>query len=184
MIGLFIGSFNPPTLAHLQICLSLKKMFSKIIFIPVNTKEKKLVSMYHRINMLKIYTKKYSFLEVDNIMENYSYFDYRILDLLKRKYHNVKVIVGSDILNNLKNFDNKKYLISNYEFIVITRDSFDAEKIINNYYGDYKKNFIVHQYTSDISSTKVREYIKNKMDTKKFLDMEIDFYIRENQLYF
>ena len=40
MIGLFVGSFNPPTLAHLDICLKLKNEFNKIIFIPVNTNNK------------------------------------------------------------------------------------------------------------------------------------------------
>ena len=113
MIGLFIGSFNPPTLAHLKICLKLKKRFSKIIFIPVNTKNKDLVSLNHRINMLNLYKMQYPFLDIDSIMNDYSYFDYRILDLLKKKYGNVKIIIGSDILDNLDKYDNKDYILDN-----------------------------------------------------------------------
>ena len=40
MIGLFIGSFNPPTMAHLNISLLLLDKLEKVVFIPVNSKEK------------------------------------------------------------------------------------------------------------------------------------------------
>ena len=40
MIGLFIGSFNPPTRAHMDICLKLKNKFNKIVLVPVSSKEK------------------------------------------------------------------------------------------------------------------------------------------------
>ena len=183
MIGLFIGSFNPPTLAHLEICLKLKDRLDKIIFIPVNTKEKNLISMCHRINMLRIYMKDYSFLEINSIMDKYSYFDYRILDLLKKKYHNIKLIIGSDILNNMKNFTNYNYLLENYQFIVITRDS-NVNNLINDKYYKYKNNFEILEYQSNISSTKARDLIKNKQDTTNILNQEIARYIKKNHLYF
>ena len=184
MIGLFIGSFNPPTLAHLNICLNLKSMFSKIIFIPVNTNLKYLVSMENRINMLSYYTKKYSFLEIDDIMKNYSYFDYRILDLLKKKYLNITIIMGSDLFNNLDKFNNYEYLIKNYSFIIVTRDNIDIESIINNKYKDYKKHFKIVRYNSDISSTKARDLIKKKENIKDILDKDVAFYIEKHNLYF
>ncbi len=183
MVGLFIGSFNPPTLAHLKICLKLKKRFSRIFFIPVNTKNKNLVSMHHRINMLMIYKRKYPFLDIDNIMENYSYFDYRILNLLKKKYGNIKIIIGSDTLDNLDKFDNKDYLLDNYNFIVIERD-ISAKNIIMQKYQKYIKHFEIVNYHLDISSTRARELIKNNKSTKNILDEEIKNYIINNCLYF
>ena len=183
MIGLFIGSFNPPTLAHLNICLKLENEFSKIIFIPVNTKDKNLVSILHRINMLKIYKKKYHFLDVDNIMYNYSYFDYRILDLLNMKYRDIKIIIGSDILDKLYKFDNKKYLLENFNYVVIKRDN-DVENIINSKYKKYKNHFEICDFESQISSTKVRELIKNNKSTKNIIDKDINDYIINNNLYF
>lgn len=183
MIGLFIGSFNPPTLAHLNICLKLKNSFSRIIFIPVNTKEKNLVSIFHRINMLKIYKRKYSFLGIDNIMDNYSYFDYRILDILKKKYNNIKIIIGSDILLNLSRYTNSEYLLENFDFIVIKRND-DVEKIINTKYQKYQNHFEICEYHTDISSTKGRELIKNNKSTENIIDNDIKDYIIKNHLYF
>ena len=183
MIGLFIGSFNPPTLAHLNICLKLKNIFDEIVFIPVNTNEKRLVSMYHRVNMLKIYTNKFAFLKIDDIMKDYSYFDYRILDKLREKYHDIKIIIGSDILNNLNRFSNKDYLLQNYQFVVVTRDN-NVNKILNDKYKDYKKYFEVYEFFSDISSTKARNLIKNNALTKDILDQDINDYIIKNHLYF
>ena len=183
MIGLFIGSFNPPTLAHLKICLKLKKRFSKIIFIPVNTKNKDLVSLNHRINMLNLYKMQYPFLDIDSIMNDYSYFDYRILDLLKKKYGNVKIIIGSDILDNLDKYDNKDYILDNYNFIVIERNM-NVEKVITEKYQEYFHHFEIVKYHMDISSTKARELIKNNKSTKNILDKEIKNYIINNYLYF
>ena len=98
MVGLFIGSFNPPTKAHLEICQMLKNRFQKIVFVPVNTKEKELVSFKDRKMMLSFYTRRYQFLEISDIMNNYSYFDFRILNLLKEKYQDVRIIMGIHIL--------------------------------------------------------------------------------------
>ena len=169
MIGLFIGSFNPPTLAHLNICLELEKNFKKIIFIP--------------INMLKIYCKKFSFLDIDDIMNKYSYFDYHILDLLKKKYCDVKIIIGSDILNNFDKFDNKEYLLNNYYFVVIERNKNEVD-IINKKFNEYINHFDIVNFNSNVSSTKARLLIKDKQCTNKVLDKEIYFYIKRNHLYF
>jgi len=184
MIGLFIGSFNPPTKAHLEIVLKLKDFFDKIIYIPVNSKEKYLASFNDRVNMLKIYTRKYNFLDINTIMDKYSYFDYRILDILKKEYQNISIIMGSDLLNKLDKFTNYKYLLSNYKFIIITRENDNINEIINNKYQDYKNNFQVFEYHSDISSSKIRELIKNKKDYKDYLDKDIIDYIKNNNLYF
>ncbi len=184
MVGLFIGSFNPPTKAHLDICLMLKDSFEKIVFVPVNTTEKHLVSFKKRVDMLNIYVRRFPFLEISSIMNQYSYFDYRILNLLKERYHDVEIIIGSDILANLSKFKAKDYLLENFIFHVITREKYNAEEIIKREYQDYQDKFYLHEYHSDISSSLCRDLIKKKQDLKNFLDDEIFSYIEENDLYF
>lgn len=183
MIGLFIGSFNPPTKAHLEISLKLLDDLDKIVFIPVNSMEKELVSMNDRINMLTLFTKKHTNLIIDDIMKNYSYLNYRIIDLLKDKYKNVTIIMGSDLLDKLDTFDNYLYLLNNYSYVVIERSSFPSIDIINKKYLDYKNKFTIIDYQSDISSTKVRKLLKEGKDTTNMLDKDILNYIKEHNLY-
>ena len=146
MIGLFIGSFNPPTIAHLEITLKLKKRFSKIVFIPVSSKDKNLVDIRKRIEMLNCYTRRYNFLEVNDIMKNYSYLNYRIIDLLKEKYHNIEIIMGSDLLDKLSSFDHYEELLNNYAFTIITRDGFNPKEIIKKKYARYQTKFNILNY--------------------------------------
>ncbi len=183
MIGLFIGSFNPPTLAHLEICLKLKNDFSKIIYVPVNSKEKYLVDIHDRINMLSIYHNKYPFLEVDNIMMKYSYLNYRIIDILKNKYKDVSLIMGSDLFNKLDTFDNYQYLLKNYFFVIVSRKDDEIEKTIIEKYDSYRDKFKILNYHSIVSSSMARDLIHNKKVVKNVLDNDIWKYIKENNLY-
>ena len=183
MIGLFIGSFNPPTLAHLEICLNLAKNLKKIVLIPVNSPDKELIDLDERINMLSIYVKKYPFLIVDNIMKKYSYLNYRIIDILKNKYQNITIIMGSDLLDQLSSFDNYEYLLNNYSFIIVERENFKAKDIINKKYWRYKNHFTIINYHSNISSSLARKLLKNGGRIENVLDLDVLDYIQKHDLY-
>ena len=70
-IGFFGGCFNPPNNLHIEIANNLIKegKLDKVIFVPVNDFYKKqgLIEAKHRYNMLKLATKKYISLGVDDI---------------------------------------------------------------------------------------------------------------------
>ena len=183
MIGLFIGSFNPPTLAHLEIVLKLSKEFERIVLVPVNSKDKYLININHRIKMLEIYRNKYNFLVIDDIMKNYSYLNYRIIDLLKNKYGDVKIIIGSDLLDKISSFDNYSYLLSHYSYVVIERDECDAKNIIKSKYNLWKDKFKVIKFNNTSSSTKVRELLKNNKNIENILDLDVFEYIKKHHLY-
>ncbi len=183
MIGLFIGSFNPPTLAHLKIALKLKNRFSKIVFVPVNSKDKNLIDIKKRIMMLNIYTNRFSFLEIDDIMNNYSYLNYRIIDLLKEKYLNVEIIMGSDLLERFNHFDNYEYLLDNYCYVIIPRNGIDTDKLIKEKYLKYQNKFTILDYQNDVSSTMARERLKENKELKNIIDQDILDYIKKNDLY-
>ena len=183
MIGLFIGSFNPITKAHIDILLKLKDSFKKIVLVPVNSKDKELIDINLRIDMLNILKNKYSFLEISNIMKNYSYLNYRIIDILKSKYGDLNLIMGSDLLEKLDTFDNYEYLLNNYNFTIIPRDNIDANKLIIDKYSSYKNKFMIIDYNSNISSTMVRKLLKEKKDLSNYLDKDIYDFIKENDLY-
>ncbi len=184
MIGLFIGSFNPPTLAHINICLKLKNDFSKIVLVPVSSKDKKLIDINNRIAMLTILKNKYNFLEISDIMKRYSYVNYRIIDLLKKEYGDLNIIMGSDLLEKFDRFDHYEYLLDNYSFTIIPRDNIDINKLINGKYSNYKNKFSIIDYHSDVSSTKVKELLKKNKDVSDLLDRDVLEYIKKNELYY
>ena len=184
--GIFIGSFNPPTKAHLEIAKLLynEKLVEKIVFVPVNNDKKDLVSIEHRINMLNEYCNDFNYLEVSNIMKTYpNNFNYLVLEDLSIKYNDLYIIMGSDLLNNFHNFDNYLYMLEKYHFIIIPRGNIDINSLINNYYGDYKNKFIILNYYSDISSSLVRLNINNERVASEMTDNHILDYIKENNLY-
>ncbi len=183
MVGLFIGSFNPVTKAHMDICLKLKNDFTNILLVPVNSGDKKLVDINKRIAMLKILKNKYDFLEISDIMKKYSHVNYRVIDLLKNKYGELNIILGSDLLEKLDSFDNYEYLLINYCFTVIPRNNRNINKIINDKYKDYSSKFKILDYQSNISSTKVRELLMKKKNVQNVLDSDILRYIKDNHLY-
>lgn len=183
MIGLFIGSFNPVTNAHIDICLKLKDKFSKIVLVPVSSKDKNLIDINKRIQMLSILKNKYSFLEIDDIMKKYSYLNYRIIDLLNNKYGNINIIMGSDLLEKLNTFDNYISLLDNYSFTIIPRGNMNIKKLIKDNYTLYSNKFSIIDYHSDTSSTIVRDKLKNNQDTNNLIDKDILDYIKKNDLY-
>lgn len=184
MIGIFIGSFNPPTLAHIEIAKILSKKYNQVIFVPVNSREKHLKSLNDRVAMLRIIKRKNPFIIVDDIMKNYSYLNYRIIDILKRKYHNIELILGSDLLVKLNSFDNYEYLLKNYSFMVVSRNNIDDKKIVQEKYPDYVGHFHYLKYQNEISSTLVRELIQKNESVGNLIDCDVYGFIRKNNLYF
>ena len=182
MIGIFVGSFNPVTKAHVEICELLKDEFEKIVLVPVNSRDKRLTSFKDRVNMLNIIARKHNYLQVSLIMKNYSYLNYRIIDLLKEEYQDISIIMGSDLLEKFYTFDNYDYLLENFSFCVISRNN-SVQDLINSKYSKYKNKFKIINYQNNTSSTMVREYLKNKQDTKNILDKDVLEYIKENHLY-
>ena len=179
-IGIFPGSFNPPTKAHFEIVdlLYNKKILDKIIFIPVKNNGKDLISLEHRINMLKFYTNDNSYLEVSSVMINYSKFNYQVLGEFNDDLY---IIVGSDLLKRFHTFDNYQMMLEKYKFIIVNRDD-DVNSLIEKYYYNYQDKFIVIEYCNQLSSTLVREYINSDM-VSEMIDNRVLDYIRENKLY-
>ena len=70
-IGFFGGCFNPVTNIHIKIANKLieDKKIDRVIFVPMNDffEKNDLIEAKHRYNMLKLATKEFSRLEVDDI---------------------------------------------------------------------------------------------------------------------
>ena len=181
--GIFIGSFNPITNAHINICNQIlkEKLVKKIIIIPVTNKKDNLININERINMIHMITSKN--IIIDDLCKNQNNFNYKTLDIIKEKYKDISIIIGSDILINIKDFENTEHILKNFNFIVIPRSNINNNEIINKNYKNYKDRFIILNYKSNISSTLVRNNIKNNKSNNNYLNSKIEKYIISNNLY-
>ena len=100
----------------------------------------------------------------------------------------VDIAKDNDInLEKIKDWKNYNDLVSKYKYIILERKENAFYDIMNNNVDikKHSKNFsIVSDYRyNDISSSLVRDKIKNNEDVSNLISKEIEAYIKENNLY-
>lgn len=168
-LGFFGGSFNPITKAHLNLILEAidEYKLDKVYFVPMNDMYKKqdLLPLEYRNDMLKIALEDYSnnmdiFL-LDNSKSLKAIDSFKIIDS-EFKDDERFFIMGSDNYNKIETWKDYESL-KKYNFIVLDREN---------------KN-----ETKDISSTIVRNYIKDKKDISNLIPNKVIKFIENNKLY-
>ena len=179
--GLFVGSFNPITKAHINIARHLvnKKIVDKVVFVPVINNDKKLESLDNRINMINLVINN-NRLIASNIMNNYDKFNYKVINDIKNTYKDLYIIMGFDLIKKFKSFDNYLDIINNNHLIIINRDATYKEmyKYIHKEFSDYLDRIILIDYHSKLSSSNWKNSKNNNILNKKILD-----YINNHNLY-
>ena len=172
-IGFFGGCFNPVTNIHIKIANKLieDKKIDKVIFVPMNDffKKNDLIEAMHRYNMLKLATKDFQKLDVDDIeiKENRKLCAVDAFEIIEESHFAEKcckrdlfMIMGSDNYEKMPTWKDYNKIKDKYNYIVIERDK------------------------SEISSTQIREMIRsNDKRVKEYLPKEVYQYIIENELY-
>lgn len=200
IVAVYGGSFNPPTIAHENISkdiLSLE-VVDKFIYLPVGDKYEKpeLIESFHRLNMLEIMVKrlkeeKINSVEINDLEIKSRNLLYTIDSLREiKKIHNDKEIafvMGTDNLIDFENWEKPIELLEEFYFIVIERKNQHVEDILEqfDFLKNYKNKFIVLKETSyeAVSSTFIRENIKNIPVIKDYINVEVLEYINKNNLY-
>lgn len=168
-IGFFGGCFNPITKAHIQLIKKViqERNLDKVYFVPMgNWYEKKdLIELEHRIEMLKIafeQEEKMQILAISNKNEKtYAIDTFRIID---KKFLEAErfFIMGSDNYQKMLLWKNADDLLRNYQYIVLDREN-----------GKMKQ----------ISSSLVREKIKQNEPIEDFVPAQVIAYIKQKNLY-
>ncbi len=205
MIALFGGSFDPVHLGHLRIAEDIKEYynFEKVVFIPTYLsplKSKHYSAAKDRLNMLKIAIKDCPYFDISDYEINKEGKSYTIDTVRYFKDifgYNPFFIVGSDAFLTLHKWKEPEELLKMTNFIVVNRDK-DAIENIKNYLKErfnynrivLEKNFSpnpsVYLYKSrilEISSTEIRERVKNNLSIKFLVLDEVQEYIYKNNLY-
>ena len=177
-IGIFGGTFNPPHKMHLKIALSL---IEKNIFVPTGNKydRKDLNNENDRLNMVNLMINDYKNLESSDFeLGKIMVYTYQTLNHFKKLYKNDEIyfICGSDNINDFKTWKNYEYILNNFKVLVIPRNN---EKI-----NIKSSNIILTDVKADnLSSTYIRNNIKNIKNTDDLIDKKVLDYIKERNFY-
>ena len=168
-LGFFGGCFNPVTNAHINLMKEViqKENLDKIYFVPMGDLYQKedLIPLENRVEMLKIdfeNESKFDILKISNLDKKMAAIDtFHIIDK-KFKEDERFFIMGSDNYQKISKWKASDELINNYQYIILDREN---EKVKN------------------ISSTQVRNNIKESKDVKKLVSPKVYDYIKQKNLY-
>ena len=182
-VGVYVGSFNPPHLGHEQIINNLlkNKVVDKIIVIPTLSYWNKHinVSLKKRIDMLS--TIKNDNVIINDTLNHYKN-TYELMDKLSQTYDDLYLIIGADNIIDFDKWNNVDRILKHH-VIVISRNDINIDEYLSKF--DKSRFIIVDNVNFDISSTFVREKIKNREYhlLKGILNDKVIEYIKNNNLY-
>ena len=183
-IGIYVGSFNPPHKGHIKIVNHLANNYlDKIIIIPTGNYWDKLdlVSINDRINMLKYYENEDIIIDTKNNNIEYTY---QILEKLSKEYNmdELYLIIGADNIISFHKWKNYQDILK-YNLMILNRDNIDIIKYLNKL-NKKNKYIIVNDLPNiDISSTMIRNKIRNNEDVLDYIDNNVYNYIKQKKLY-
>ncbi len=193
-IGIFGGSFDPVHNEHIKLSknvideFSLDKLIICPAFIPPHKIGQNLTSFDDRFNMLKLAFKDCDKVEIsdfEKVSEGTSY-TYLTINHFKNLYQDSEIyfLVGTDMLLDFPSWKNPDEILRSATLIVTSRAGEDQKKAIENYYANFTKKLLFSSYNgSNLSSTKIKTYLKLGLDTSDFLPSEIFNYIEKKALY-
>jgi len=189
-IGLYFGTFNPIHIGHMIIANHMVEFtdLEQVWFVvtPHNPFKKKssLLADHHRLQMVMEATYDYMNLKPSNIEFGLAQPNYTVdtLTYLHEKYpqHSFNLIMGEDNLQSFHKWKNHEVILQNHELYVYPRvyQSREKAKIIN-----HPKVHIIEAPIVEISSTFIRNSIKQKKDIAVLLPDKVWKYLDEMNFY-
>ena len=194
-IGIIGVTFNPIHLAHLYIAYEAKCQLNldKVIFMPAGSpphkKNEDILEAPLRYKMVLEAIKKYEDFEISNYeieKEGFSY-TYETLENFKSEDNILYFITGADCLINIEKWKNPDRIFKTSKLVVFNRPGYDKESL------KLQKNEIEKKYNTsinfldimdlEISSTMIRDRIKEGKKIDFFIPKEVLDFIIKNNIY-
>lgn len=195
-IAIFGGSFNPIHNAHIKLAKRFldEIALDKVIFVPTFFTPLKdnseVIAPEHRLNMCNFAVKKYEEFEVSDVEIRRKGMSYSCdtIAYFKEMYPDAEVffIMGADMFLTLERWHNFEYIFENAILLTAPRDDCSYKELCAKYreYKKYEcKAYITKEIIEDLSSTFLRNCIKNNRDVSNYLNSDVISYIDMNDLY-
>ncbi|HAS80334.1 MAG TPA: nicotinate (nicotinamide) nucleotide adenylyltransferase [Fusobacteriaceae bacterium] len=183
-IGIFGGSFNPIHMGHIKMAnlavkkLDLDRLYIVPLGIPSHRCNNNFISGYHRMSMIKLICLKNKKLypcdyEISSRKVSYTYDT--LLKIVKRHPDSlIYEIIGEDSAEYLTSWKNYEEMIELCKFVFFKR---------KGYRSTTDGLLTIESPLFNISSTLIREKIKNNESLKNYITPEVEKYIKKYRLY-
>lgn len=190
-ICIYGGSFDPVHNGHIHFIDEVRKkiQIDKFIIIPANIsplkQNVKMANNSDRLKMLNLGLVEYQDCIVDDYEIKKGGVSYSIdtVKKMKEKYgekNEYYFLIGSDNIYVIKKWKEYKKILNLVRFIVVPRRHFKKDQIDNEI---LKKIIIAKIEEIDVSSTKIRNAIKESKSISNFVPASVEQYINKNELY-
>lgn len=187
-IGLFFGSFNPVHVGHLVLA-NYMASFTELdevwlVISPQNPlKEKKgLLHQNDRLHLVNLALEDHPKIKSSTIEFNLPQPSYTIntLTYLKEKYpaHEFSLIMGSDNLMSFNKWKNYEEILKRYRIYVYPRPNYSGSE-----FDTHPMVTFTEAPLMEVSSTFIRNAIKDKKDVRFFMPTKVWQYVDEMNLY-
>jgi len=189
-IGLYFGTFNPIHIGHLIIANHLAEHSDLeqiwMVVTPHNPLKQKstLLDDYQRLHLVRLATEDYPKIKPSDIEFKLPQPNYTVNTLahLMDKYpqHQFSLIMGEDNLKTFHKWKNYEYILEHHNIYVYPRVSNEPENLA---FKDHPGIHLIDAPIVEISSTSIREIIKNKKNSRPLLPNKVWEYIDHNNFY-
>lgn len=187
-IGIYSGSFNPIHHGHVMLANYLVEFsdLDELWFVvsPQNPLKKKedLLDDDERLKMVKLAVADDPRFFVSDIEMHLPTPSYTIntLAALSEQYPDCRFvfICGMDSLQNFTNWREYQKILDNYELLVFPREGYDGGELVHHPSVSILKTPIL-----EISSTFIRQCIKEGRDVRHFMPEKAFNYLKQNRFY-
>ena len=194
-IGLFGGSFNPPHRGHLHLAESVHEALglNEVWLIPSKISPHRSMAAYaperDRFEMCRLAAEEYPWLRAEDYelrQEQVSYTFYTVEHFTEeRPEDEFFLLMGSDMLLSFTTWHRWQEILQRVTLAGIAREEGEYERLeaAAEELRQYGRIEIVHVDSFTVSSTKIRELVKNSQDCSCYLPKKIVQYIRMQKLY-
>ena len=166
-VAFFLGSFDPPHIGHAYVVSNALETMDFVVVVPTMQnpwKERKSTDFETRCQMCEeTFLQLGDYVLISDIEKDLEppYYSYKTLKKLKEVWNSAElyIICGEDVYDEIKEWKNSEWILENFKLLPVSRD------------------------VVSISSSKIRELIKNKEDTYPFIKDEVKQIIKTNGLY-
>ncbi len=194
-VGIMGGTFNPIHNGHIILAKKALEQIhlDKIIFMPSGNSymKKNVLEPQKRVEMVSLAIKhnpsfELSLIEVQKPGNTYTC---ETLETLKATHSDIQYffIIGADTLFQIEKWQNPKQIFAMATLLCAVRDSYDLDTIKEKGRALAKLGADIIYLDSpkiDISSTKIREKVKNNLSIFEDVPLEVAEYIKQERLYY